>query len=65
MFRLLGLDPVAQADLFNFYQALLEDAVAVARKDGKYDDGITSVTGSSVTLADSPQVQPAPELLHY
>lgn len=54
--RLLGLDPEGQADLFDFFQALLENIILAARKDGKYDDGITSITGSAVTLAADPQV---------
>ncbi|KAK9811987.1 hypothetical protein WJX73_006484 [Symbiochloris irregularis] len=54
--RLLGLDPLAQAEVFDFYQALLEDTVATARRDGAYDDGIASVSGTSVTLAESPKV---------
>ena len=54
--RLLGLAPAAQAIIFDFYQAVLEHTLAVARKEGRFDDGITSVTGTSVTLAGEPQV---------
>ena len=44
--------------MFDFYQAVLEHTLAVARKEGRFDDGITSVTGTSVTLAGESQVQP-------
>ena len=55
--RLLGLAPAAQAIVFDFYQAVLEHTLAVARKEGRFDDGITSVTGTSVTLASEPQAR--------
>lgn len=54
--RLLGLEPDAQGDIFDFYQALLEATIAQARREGRYDDGITDVSGTSITLADTPQV---------
>ena len=54
--RLLGLEPDAQGDIFDFYQALLEATIAQARREGRYDDGITDVSGTSITLADAPQV---------
>jgi hypothetical protein len=53
--RLLGLEPSAQAQVFNFYQAVLEATIEAAKKDGKYDDGIVDVSGSSVLLAEEPQ----------
>ena len=57
--RLLGLEPVAQACIFDFYQATLEHTLCIARKEGRYDDGITSITGTAVTLAREPEVQPS------
>ena len=56
--RLLGLSPAAQAMIFDFYQAVLEHTLAVARKEGRFDDGITSVSGTSITLAGEPQACP-------
>ena len=53
--RLLGLEPSAQAQIFNFYQAVLEATIENAKKDGKYDDGIVDVSGSSVLLAEEPR----------
>ena len=53
--RLLGLEPSAQAQVFNFYQAVLEATIEAAKKDGKYDDGIVDVSGSSVRLAEEPR----------
>ena len=53
--RLLGLEPSAQAQIFDFYQAVLEETIENAKKDGKYDDGIVDVSGSSVLLAEEPR----------
>jgi hypothetical protein len=53
--RLLGLDPEAQAVLFDFYQATLEALTARARKEGALDEGIVDVRAHSVTLAGPPR----------
>ncbi|KAK9819870.1 hypothetical protein WJX72_003467 [[Myrmecia] bisecta] len=54
--RLLGLEPDVQRHIFDFYQALLEATIERARKDGKYDEGIVDIKGTSVTLREEPQV---------
>ena len=54
--RLLGLAPEAQGQIFDLYQAVLEASIQRARKEGKYDEGIVDVKGTSVTLAQEPQV---------
>jgi hypothetical protein len=46
-----------QGEVFDFYQALLEATIAQARREGRYDDGITDVAGTSVTLAEAPQAR--------
>lgn len=53
--RLLGLEPSAQAQVFNFYQACLEATIENAKRDGKYDDGIVDISGTNVTLAEPPR----------
>jgi C-terminal domain on Strawberry notch homologue len=53
--RLLGLEPDAQKHIFDFYQAMLEATIAAARKEGKYDEGIVDVSGTSVTLGAAPR----------
>ena len=53
--RLLGLEPRAQAQVFNFYQACLEATIENAKRDGKYDDGIVDISGTYVTLAEPPR----------
>lgn len=42
--------------IFDFYQAMLETVIEIARKDGKYDEGIVDVKGMSVTIAGEPEV---------
>ena len=42
--------------MFDFYQAILEATVAQARREGRYDDGITDVAGTSVTVSGEPEV---------
>ena len=54
--RLLGLAPEAQGQVFDLYQAILEASIKQARKEGKYDEGIVDVKGTSITLAAAPQV---------
>lgn len=53
--RLLGLEPSAQAQVFDFYQACLEATIENAKRDGKYDDGIVDISGTNVTLAEPPR----------
>ena len=55
-YRLLGLAPEAQAQIFDVYQAVLEASIQRARKEGKYDEGIVDVKGTAITLAHPPQV---------
>jgi hypothetical protein len=55
--RLLGLDPDVQACIFDFYQAVLEAIIQQARREGRYDDGIVDVSGTSITLAEEPQAR--------
>ena len=49
--------------MFNFYQAVLEATIEAAKKDGKYDDGIVDVSGSSCAArrgtADRPHGAPS------
>ncbi len=54
--RLLGLEPEVQECIFDFYQAILEATIAQARREGRYDEGIVDVSGTSITLAEEPQV---------
>ena len=42
--------------MFDLYQAILEASIKQARKEGKYDEGIVDVKGTSITLAAAPQV---------
>ena len=56
MRRLLGLEPEVQECIFDFYQAILEATIAQARREGRYDEGIVDVSGTSITLAEEPQV---------
>lgn len=55
--RLLGLEPEVQECIFDFYQAILEATIAQARREGRYDEGIVDVSGTSITLAEEPQVR--------
>jgi hypothetical protein len=48
--RLIGLPIAGQRRLFDAFTEQLEEIIWAARRDGKYDEGITDVTGSSVTL---------------
>ena len=38
--------------IFDFYQAVLENTIETAKRDGKYDEGIVDVKGTSITLAE-------------
>ena len=51
--RLLGLEPLWQCQLFDFFQALMEHGIAQAKKEGKYQDGIVDLRATSITLNDS------------
>ena len=57
MCRLLGLAPVAQKYIFDFFMAMLTYVIDDAKKTGKYDEGIVDVKGTSVTLMGEPQVR--------
>ena len=48
--RMIGLRIEGQWLLFDAFVAQLEEIVWAARRDGKYDEGITDVAGSSVSL---------------
>ncbi|GAB4817769.1 hypothetical protein N2152v2_004815 [Parachlorella kessleri] len=52
--RLLGLDPDAQALLFDYYQATLEALTARARREGALDEGIIDVSAHSIQLEGPP-----------
>ncbi|PRW58205.1 strawberry notch-like [Chlorella sorokiniana] len=54
--RLLGLDPEAQAVLFDFYSAMLDALMERARREGTLDEGIVDIRARSVALAGEPQV---------
>jgi hypothetical protein len=41
------------------YQKMLEATIARARKEGKYDEGIVDIKGTSIELESDPQVSPA------
>ena len=56
IYRLLGLAPEWQMCIFDFYQATLEALIDKAKKDGRYDEGIVDVKGTSITLSAAPQV---------
>jgi hypothetical protein len=61
--RLLGLAPAVQIQIFEFYQAVLEATIIRARKEGKYDEGIVDVKGTSIILSEAPQVRPVQKTL--
>ena len=42
--------------IFDFYQAVLENTIETAKRDGKYDEGIVDVKGTSITLAEPQKV---------
>ena len=54
--RLLGLEPQVQTHIFDFYQAVLENTIEEAKKDGRYNEGIVDVKGTAITLAEMPRV---------
>lgn len=52
--RLLGLAPEAQKHVFDLFQAVLEATVEAAKREGRYDDGIVDVSGTSILLTAPP-----------
>jgi hypothetical protein len=48
--RLLGLEPSAQGDIFDFYQATLDDLTERARREGTLDEGIVDLKAESISL---------------
>lgn len=54
--------PAVQIQIFEFYQAVLEATITRARKEGKYDEGIVDVKGTSIVVSAAPQARPTP---HY
>lgn len=49
--------------MFDLFQAVLEATVEAAKREGRYDDGIVDVSGTSIVLTGPPavvrQVRPA------
>ncbi|EFN59033.1 hypothetical protein CHLNCDRAFT_137726 [Chlorella variabilis] len=54
--RLLGLEPVAQQTIFDFYQVTLEALMDKARREGALDEGIVDIKAHGVSLVGEPRV---------
>jgi len=54
--RLLGLPMAQQALMFNFFNHTMNSLIMVAKKSGKYDQGLSKIVGRSVTRV-SPKEQ--------
>ena len=50
--RLLGLPLAEQSTLFDAFSTALAAGIAAAKREGKYDEGISDVSGSSVSLVE-------------
>ena len=57
--RLLGLEPAWQCYFFDFFQALMEHVIAAAKREGKYQDGITDLRATHITMSEPPKVLPS------
>ncbi|CAG9464449.1 unnamed protein product [Pedinophyceae sp. YPF-701] len=53
--RLLGLPEAEQTQLFDFFQQCVEEKVRRAKREGRYDQGITELRGTSVRLLRQPE----------
>ena len=58
--RLLGLRMVEQDLLFNFFADMLDATVSKLKSEGKYDKGIVSLTGRSISAVDVENVHTDP-----
>jgi hypothetical protein len=41
--------------MFEYFSLCLERAILAAKSDGKYDDGVSDITGSSITMPEPPR----------
>ena len=47
--RLLGLPFAQQSLMFNFFNHTMNAGIMQAKKEGKYDQGLTKIVGRSIT----------------
>jgi len=53
--RILGLSVEKQNLLFSYFCECLNAAVETAKREGRYNEGVTDVSGSSITLVGDPR----------
>eukprot|EP00057_Strongylocentrotus_purpuratus_P009593 XP_011664067.1 PREDICTED: protein strawberry notch homolog 1 isoform X3 [Strongylocentrotus purpuratus] len=54
--RILGLTVATQNMIFTYFFGSLQAAIAAARKEGKYNEGLVDIMASSIEMVGSPRV---------
>ena len=63
--RLLGLPVATQTLLFSYFTECFEAVVAIKKSEGKFDDGVVTLSAESVTYVPGfPREAGSPHLTH-
>ena len=54
--RILGLEVVKQNLIFDYFSSCLDATTKAARREGKYNDGVTDICGNSIVMSGEPEI---------